>query len=1578
MLQEAVVIAYALFIIEALYSFHLYLRRRSREAEQRLYTSLAALAIALPLMLVDIADIASRLFHTQYTLFSPDLTLTYALKAKEASNATAAAMARMSAYLAAGESVAMAVSWAAALFTGGLSLLIGYAVQAGIATLRGLANAALMISQALYAVAALYEIIARLALPMRALVPLGLALSVARRARPLGGLLLALGLGFGYVLPFALNSVAYQVRGVSLEAPETGVPSVMCIRAVTAARTVNGTTLAAGFPAVIEYVDLTRPGRVVVRPPGCYVELTGEYRVTRVFFGPEPVRAEVGFTVRPLPPGLNLTYLTYDDLVVGRVPFPDLARAAEQAGNNVTVFVPWGPMPLRLDAERFTALWDDGYFSWVATNIFNFTELGARRASGETAKWYNFTYFPTRYDRLEAVLKAGDSWSFLRNVTITKDGRNYTVTVNCTAWEGYAYGTLEEVKVVDRGLVEVNGSLLEPEVVVEWRPRYRWDPDAWRRFANETFNRWFNQSARIFNHTFVVRGPLYVELSTEGGSVRDLAVSVRTSYYRGPVRAFLNPYFHWGTPPEIPLVRVRAVYCGRLVRPARAALTLSDGYYAGQPVRAEYLLLLSYDPLLEPFARDVPLTITLREEARNFIFHIYPFIFMVGVAFTLSVLAMDAISGFLGGPSITMRFLPERFQQAYWDVFTRELPRLMKALAGKHLPVPHSALIPAKYRPVLEQLRREAELVRKQYPLQRLRAWAAQTRVGQALQRARQLVQARAARLRGAVDEALRSAAQRLEARGHRVAPRLLELTRRLLTEAGPRAVYWAFMLARYTWEHRSEHTINALLQGAAHALRAHARKKYGPDAHLHPVGFRLLRLADRLELVELLLNNRALAERLVWRASLALYERAREVRAAEAAEGYAVTVALQARELATVLLRQRREAGLALLDAAERLEGAARGLQAKREAFKAARNEHRLAAETLRFWERVLAEALRTGERVEERAARVEEWARAELEARRALEAARAELERARAELLELAREVEGLIRREAPEVYGYVERALREAFELASRVEEMGVDAYGRAVERVVHALSLLAGSDAPSWAREAAKQAMERWEQLLKDWRQVYRTEKQFEVLQQLAAGGEALQPPKPEVPQPSAAPAGLEELAARSEVERLASELRGALAGHDYGRLPELIDRYLAALGRLEREAQGTELAEWARAEREAWLAARDELLTPPELLHLRGEAERLAGELRKALDAKDYTAVAERLPEYAEVLARLSEAPAPQLAEWARSELERLSRVRDELLQGYYEVAEALGGEPLAALKADRFAFELALSLAHVSPEAAERLLDRIEDGLLREWARGYLEAARAYEAAREEEGAWARERIFGSFGSLGSAEARAGFIAYAVERSLPFAELEVHRFGASARIVEEAFYEEARRLAVSPEPEDWRSLLDEFVKTYDPEILGKALAHAALAGEVDELRQDGRVRGFVEKCHGDVSRFEWWVEQRPRVEGEVAARLQAIYQELSEIEERAMALRSEWAPEPGESAALRMRAELEVARAREVVAELLERVEELRSEGEALRRRAEDFLLPTHPFDELRDRINRLIDLLTRLGDELW
>jgi len=226
---------------------------------------------------------------------------------------------------------------------------------------------------------------------------------------------------------------------------------------------------------------------------------------------------------------------------------------------------------------------------------------------------------------------------------------------------------------------------------------------------------------------------------------------------------------------------------------------------------------------------------------------------------------------------------------------------------------------------------------------------------------------------------------------------------------------------------------------------------------------------------------------------------------------------------------------------------------------------------------------------------------------------------------------------------------------------------------------------------------------------------------------------------------------------------------------------------------------------------------------------------------------------------------------------------------------------------------------------------------------------------------------WAR--IHEEFSSLGSDEARAGFLAYAIERSQPF--IKFHEFGSAARIIEEAFWDEAKRLAVNPAPENWRTLVDEFAKTCDPEVLGKALAHAALAGEADALFSDTRVQGFIRK-EGDVARFEEWWRVRPRVEEEYERAVQACAEKLREVEEEIAEMRS-WVPEPGEAPSLRMLRELELARWREMVEEGWNRTEEVEARIHALEKLADEYLLPRHPLDSLRDWARRLREALMDL-----
>jgi len=810
--------------------------------------------------------------------------------------------------------------------------------------------------------------------------------------------------------------------------------------------------------------------------------------------------------------------------------------------------------------------------------------------------------------------------------------------------------------------------------------------------------------------------------------------------------------------------------------------------------------------------------------------------------------------------------------------------------------------------------------------------------------------------------------------RGHAVPTRLVEMTRNLLLDS-ERAAYWAFKIAYYTWEHRSPHVVNAFLRATAHALRAHAFKKYGGEAHLHPIGFKLLRFADRIETVELLLNNRALAERLVWHASLSVYERAREIQVARTVEAYAMTVAAQGRVLSDALLRQQREAGLMLLDKSLRVEELARALGTKSVAVGRARLNYQLALETYKFHLRELKEARRSGNeaRVKELEPIVKKWETTLGQAREALSSVSAELRRSQEELLRVTRELEDTIRKSAPDVYDYISTVLNEAFQLAARAGEMGTEAYMQAVQKITSDLASLASNpQAPGWVREAAARELERWKQLRANWKMIYELEANFASLAARAERGEILAPPKLEIPPTRAPPAGFEEL--RRVVEGIGEQLRDAIALHDYERAAKLLEEYVRALERVERAAQGTELAEWARLEREAWLRAREELLIPPEVAHALAEAERLAGELRNALEARDYASFCDKVAGYASLLQQLREHP--RTASWASGELEKLLKLEESLLERYYELVERLGGEPLPALASpDRFAFELAVSLAPASPEAAEQLLPRIQDGELRDWARGYLEAVKAYAAAREEaSAAWALERVQGAFSALRSEEERAGFLAYAVERNGPL--VDFSKFGASASIVEEAFNEEVRRLALEPKPQDWGKMMDKFIETLEPELIGKAMAHAALVGELGKLMEDGRVRAFAEKCRGDAARFEEWWRERERAAEEVAQHASAVGEELQRVREEVMALRA-WLPEPGESLALRMLTEVELERARERVRELWDRADDARARVDALYKQAEKYMLDARGLDALRDEAKRLIDELSRMDAEL-
>jgi hypothetical protein len=431
--------------------------------------------------------------------------------------------------------------------------------------------------------------------------------------------------------------------------------------------------------------------------------------------------------------------------------------------------------------------------------------------------------------------------------------------------------------------------------------------------------------------------------------------------------------------------------------------------------------------------------------------------------------------------------------------------------------------------------------------------------------------------------------------------------------------------------------------------------------------------------------------------------------------------------------------------------------------------------------------------------------------------------------------------------------------------------------------------------------------------------------------------------------------------RRVVEGIGAQLRDAVALHDYQRAAKLLEEYVRALERVERAAQGTELAEWARLEREAWLRAREEILIPPEVARALAEAEQLARELHSALRTKDYASFCDKVVGYRDLLQQLREHP--HTASWASGELEKLHKLEERLLEHYRALAELVGGEVLESVKTPgRFAFELAVSLAPASPEAAASLLDRIDDAKLKGFASGYVKAAREL----------AEERVvrLSDLAPL-KPEERLGYMLYAVERGAVVEEVTSKLPKAADRVME-GFWDAVAEIARTGEAPDPEELVAKWNETKEPENVGAALAAAFAKGYDPAAFMEENFRDLA-RVEGDVDRYV----KLKRVKGELEARVNALAERLHGVMEEAREL-GVWMPEPGESLALRMRREEEARRAVGRLEELMEKADEIAAEADTHIRAAMQYNLHEYAdwFTRVRDEARKLVDELRRVLDE--
>ncbi|MEM4853517.1 MAG: hypothetical protein QXQ60_08110, partial [Thermofilum sp.] len=907
-------------------------RLSSRDELQRLGFSIGALILLGFILTINVYEFAARLGgNPAWTDYAVTVKVGEVMK-RAAEDALQRLLDAMRA-VALASAAATVAFWIASALTGGVALLAAWTLNIGLDALLALLRAVVMVAQAVWATGQFYTVIGELAPLFRAFAPLGVALMAAPRTRRAGAGIFALAVLMGYAAPYALNAAAAAATLPQEPQPLEGnvtVPAVVNVLQVVTLP--DGTNMTVALPpgAVLE----VRVGNeAYVRPAGVITPLPPNFTLTRLY--------------------VTNALLIYEHDEAGLLPLdvrlpPAPARLLCTSGKlEDCEWVDVSTVNITLPQSYFVAGDSNGWGFLIAEGRFA-VDLKLRKPE-KPADWYRYEH-PSLSSRVIVYMREG--WGSVEKVNCTVAGVNTT----CTVVKVVLKGSIRDVKVERRGLgrVVVNGTvkLLPANVTVHYAPPGYKLGDARWRLALE-----FNRTAVAFNASMP---PGAVEIAFEevngtrvasNVTVWDYATVIAPSW--GSVRrervlkgVFHSP-IHWPNTDFFSRVTLVATYPGEIAEPAVIAISLAP---YGAPADSR-LLLLAYDPSFEVRKHEVE----LNELARSWL-NLYPFLTLAAAYFAAAVFACDALSGLLGGPSITMRFLPTRWRGAYWGVAIGALVGgIVSLLGGRGLAAPGGAFL-GKYESILYFRRRELALLRQRFPLVKLeravkeRASRLASRLGEWAATEQRIL---ASKLLGAVERAAGAGLRR-------------------------KVVYWAlFRIVRsqtpYTilavtarfawqlWEHRQSRLATALLAAAADTLRSEAYRRHGALAPIYAP--RLLKAAAALDAARTLLTPELVAWRLTARVALGTAYRDVVFRGAQLAAAMAALKAAQVAALAAKdqqLLQRLREAEA----------GLARREVKPSEALRIAREAWLLHKGEVETW---LAQVRASAERLVEKAGRIE-----------------------------------------------------------------------------------------------------------------------------------------------------------------------------------------------------------------------------------------------------------------------------------------------------------------------------------------------------------------------------------------------------------------------------------------------------------------------------------------------------------------------------------------------------------------------------------------------------------------------------
>lgn len=647
-----------------------------RREQERLLATVGYFVLAAALTALSVAEIASELAGTDPHLLSRELTRRLGMEVvRSCEEAMPAGIQRAVAFSIL-SSILLSAAMVSSIVSGGAAALVASLSYAGVNAVGSILNVSLFSLQLFRFVGQIYIAVADLGdLLYPLLIAVGGVLLVPRVTRRFGATLIALGVGFGLLIPLALNSVAIAAKPKPAEgvAGEVGVAKFeveLTVPVASLGAQLSFGELSVKAPPGFVVVYRNPRGRVVARPAGIpHVEYVGHYEVSGLYysgvslpFDSTTFYVEVyNFLAEASAEGIEGGTLRRDSLCS---PSRSCTVVRIRVGKGVVAFS---------DTTRSNTTPPKGWGLWVGRGFFLY---GGSEEYGWPLPWYptggyllNHKVVGVADPRVglvstlrsnvtlgDPLFDEGGGSAYILNVTVT----------NVTIWiegdvdaSGICRGGKPVLLDVGESEITVNGSKLKVKPVFSCRVerKYPTFPD-----SRAEAGRWFDQYARVLNASLPASTAkpeanrcLYGDQSGIGAFLWNKRLFVSQSLWPRT---------------NVTLVIVNVTYFGNITRPAiigpatagsaatafTAPLHLVGGVGACEPrlLITNFTVLdettfsgLLYDSLLEEVIQ--PSYVNMVKEEAYDIVNGVALLALIASALAVSLMGVGALSWALGG-----------------------------------------------------------------------------------------------------------------------------------------------------------------------------------------------------------------------------------------------------------------------------------------------------------------------------------------------------------------------------------------------------------------------------------------------------------------------------------------------------------------------------------------------------------------------------------------------------------------------------------------------------------------------------------------------------------------------------------------------------------------------------------------------------------------------------------------------------------------------------------------------------------------------------------------------------------------